>query len=234
MEPSSEKQLPLTPLNLGSIARAIIPETKLGQVQAQLLFLEGQYVFIYQEQEKTHCKLLSPTALAHAFAHTNIDSGWLDSHTVRWGHGLSGEWVVQYYRPQQYQIQIHDKRLQIPLPAFVFAGYQTRYWIWASKTKQFNPDSALYTAPLPNVYTNGSICFGELHPPNCCESQIKVAWELFWQSNFNTHLIQGKSKHYPQDILQQLMQVANKRNYPIKDLVLINNSLNGILQEITR
>ena len=158
MEPSPEKQPALPQLDIGSITRAIIPKTEIGQVQAQLLFLEGQYVFIYQEQEKTHCKFLSPTALAQAFAHTDIDSGWLDSHTVRWGHGLSGEWVVQYYPPQQYQIQIHKERWQIPLPAFVFAGYQTRYWIWASKTKQFDPDAPLYAAPLPNVYGDGAIC----------------------------------------------------------------------------
>ncbi|MBE9224124.1 hypothetical protein IQ264_01375 [Phormidium sp. LEGE 05292] len=234
MEPSPEKQFALPPLDIGSIARAIISKTELGQVQAQLLFLEGQYVFIYQEQEKTHCKFLSPTALAQAFAHTDIDSGWLNSHTVRWGHGLSGEWVVQYYPPQQYQIQIHNEKWQIPLPAFVFAGYQTRYWIWASKTKQFDPDAPLYAAPLPNVYGDGAICFGELHPPNCCESQIRRTWELFWQSNFSNHLIQGKSKRYPQDVLKQLMQVTNKRNYPIKDLVLINNSLSEILSAITR
>lgn len=224
----------LPPLDIGKLVQTIVPQTELGEVQAQLLFLSGQYVLIYKQQEKTHCKFVSPAAIARAFTNTVIDSGWLDYHTVRWGHGLSGEWIVQYYPPQQYQILCESNQWQIPLPAFVFVGYRTRYWIWASKTKQFDPNAALYVAPLPNVYGDGAICFGELHPPDCSPSQIGVAWKIFWQSNFSNHLIHGKSKRYPQDVLKQLMQVRNKRIYPSKDLVIFNKSLDVICQGITR
>ncbi|MFB2894967.1 hypothetical protein ACE1CI_18835 [Aerosakkonemataceae cyanobacterium BLCC-F50] len=63
---------------------------------------------------------------------------------------------------------------------------------------------------------------------------IGVAWKIFWQSNFSNHLIQGKSKRYPQDVLKQLMQIRNKRIYPSKDLVIMNKSLDVICQGITR
>ncbi|NES98404.1 MAG: hypothetical protein F6K32_25150, partial [Desertifilum sp. SIO1I2] len=96
------------------------------------------------------------------------------------------------------------------------------------------PNTPLYAAPLPNVYPDGAICFGEAHPPSCTALQIRQAWEIFWKSNFSDHLVQNKSKRYPQDVLQQLIQVANKKRYSVKDLVPFNSSLSDVLKIINR
>ena len=150
----------LPQLNVGATARAIATKTVDADILAQLLFLPGQYLLVTKEDRATTYKFVSPAALKEAFANEPVDSGWLTSNTVRWGHCRKGEWLVQFYPPSRYRLALERFTADapsIPLPGFVFVGCDRSYWIWAIESNSFNPNSALFHAPLPNVMSDGSI-----------------------------------------------------------------------------
>lgn len=223
MEPRPAVTNLLPPLNISTISDAIINKTINAEILAHLLFLRGQYLLVYKEGESTTYKFVSPAALREAFVAEPIDSDYLPPNTVRWGRCHKGEWLVQFYPPQRYQIFLENTTLTVPMPALVFAGCDRLYWIWA--VKEFDPNSQLFHAPLPNVMEDGSICFGENSPPQCSPTAIMQAWKLFWNSPFNNHLVQGKSKSHPQNVRSHLQKLHynNSKKYPLRDLVPRSN-----------
>lgn len=229
-------------LNLEAIASAIAHCTLNADIEAQLLFLSGQYLLVYTEDNATSYKFLSPSALREAFIKEPIDSGFLPANTIKWGISSKGEWLAQFFPPQSYQVTLTNfnnsqvTTLTIPMPALVFVGCSNKYWLWAVNKKYFDPTCQLFHVPLPNVMADGEICFGNNFPPSCSSQRIAQAWEIFWYSSFNDHVIQGKSKSYPQDVRLHLLQLhATKvKKYPLKDLVpLPNKTVNSAIRQVT-
>jgi PRTRC genetic system protein B len=127
--------------------------------------------------------------------------------------------------------------LTVPLPAMVFVGKATKYWIWATKTKKFAPDASLFRVPLPNVYLEwGQICWGVNTPPECNAQTINSAWEMFVTSPFNSHLSSNKSRRHDRDIREQLLALYSKKakKYPVSDLQPLSRDLtvNKLLEAI--
>ncbi len=230
---------PLPPLNISAIAHSITTKTINTEILAQLLFLPGQYLLVYAEDDRTLYKLLSPEALREAFVAEPIDSGWLPPNTVKWGKCYKGEWLVQFYPPQRYHPLLSNSNINttitVAMPGLVFVGCDCKYWLWAVKGKQFHPNSQLFHAPLPNVMEDGSICFGSNSPAPCSPTGIMNSWELFWISAFNDHMVQHKSKSYPLDVRSHLQKLHhnNSKNYPARDLVpLSNKSIADAIEQI--
>lgn len=213
---------------------------KLSAIQAELLFLEGEtYIFHYQSENGSKYKCLSPATLRTAFANTPIDSGWMNPELgiVRWGTGSSGEWTIKFIPPQKHEINLLESKLFIPLPALVFLGLKSDYWIWAIKGSKFNPDAEAFHVPLPNVYSQsyqscGRICWGDYKPPIASPNTITSAWELFISSSFNEHLSNGKSKAKPNDVCQQLEKAVNRSSYPVKDLISTHQTITKLVSTI--
>jgi len=229
----------LPQLDVGAIALAVATKTVDADILAQLLFLPGQYLLVTQEDRDTTYKFVSPATLKAAFANEPVDSGWLASNTVRWGHCRQGEWSVQFYPPRRYQLALErftaDAPISIPLPGFVIVGCDLKYWIWAVKSNSFDPNLALFHAPLPNVMSDGSICFGDNSAPKCSPLGIVRAWDLFWRSPFNDHVVHGKSKAHSRDVRLGLRSLHCKgsRKYPWRDLVpLSNKTVSSAVEQI--
>jgi hypothetical protein len=57
---------------------------------------------------------------------------------------------------------------------------------------------------------------------------------LFFESQFNGDLANGKSHKFDGDIRRMLAQVARKKvdTYPEEDLVRMNRSMRGMLQDL--
>lgn len=202
------------------IVREILenPPRSLTAIKAELLFLDGTYIF----HSKGGYKYLSTATLRNAFSNIPIDSGWLEPGVMRCGSKPSGDWAVKFIAPQTHKLDCNELgTVTVPLPAMVFAGSLTTYWVWALKGQEFASDAQLFHAPLPNVHTrNGEICWGSNQPPSCNPQSINAAWELFISSPFNSHLANDKSKRCPEDIRQQLGKLAVKKakKYPVSDL----------------
>lgn len=197
-------------------------------------------MLVTRENQTTTYKFLSPTDVTAAFRQEPIDSGWLTSNTVRWGHSRQGEWIVQFYPPKRYQLIIAEFELHaiaIPLPAFVFLGCGSNYWVWAVTGKQFDPNCQLYHAPLPNVMASGAICFGNNSHIASSNQGIVQAWDLFWSSPFNQDAVGSKSKSDPENVLSFLCSLHNRKSkrYPTDDLVPFSHqSVSKVIDQIVR
>ena len=240
LEVTSPLKLPA--IDVGAIARTVAAKTASADIPAQLLFLPGQYLLVTRVSEAVTYKFLPPFAVTSAFSNEPIDSGWLPANTMRWGRSERGEWIMQFYPPRRYDIVLTNNSsksisLNVPMPAFVFLGYGTDYWLWAIPCKQFDPQSQLCHAPLPNVMASGAICFGDSSPPPCSPQGIGEAWKLFWSSPFSDHAVSYKSKSCPNDVREHLRKLHERKTkqYPTQDLVLfslqtVNSQVEQILQ----
>ena len=238
LEVTSPLKLPA--IDVGAIARTVAAKTASADIPAQLLFLPGQYLLVTRVSEAVTYKFLSPFAVTSAFSNEPIDSGWLPASIVRWGRSKRGEWVMQFYPRQRYDIVLgnfssQSISLNVPMPAFVFLGYGTDYWLWAIPCKQFDPQSQLYHVPLPNVMASGAICFGDSSPPLCSSQGVVQAWQLFWSSPFSDHAVEDKSKCYRADVRSLLGELSNRKSkkYPIADLVPFSlQSASSVINQI--
>jgi hypothetical protein len=115
-------------------------------------------------------------------------------------------------------------------------GLGSRFYLWALKSRRFDPQTLGYHAPFPNLYTDGRICWGVNTPPLAHHSTADAAWKLFFASPFNGDLAGRKSKAFPLDVRQQLICLAEgkARAYPARDLEplrpitqLVENALKG-------
>lgn len=214
---------------------------KLSVIQAELLFIEGgTYIFHYQSGDSSQYKCLSSATLRAAFANTPIDSGWMnpESGIVRWGTGSTGEWTIKFVPPQKHEINLLESKHLVPLPAMVFLGLKSDYWVWAIKGSKFDPDAEAFHVPLPNIYLHsyqpyGRICWGDNKPPAASPNTITKAWELFISSPFNGHLSDGKSRVQPHDVRGQLKKAVKRSSYPVKDLIGTNQTITKLVAAIT-
>ncbi len=240
LEVTSTLMLPA--IDVGAIARTVATKTASADIPAQLLFLPGQYLLVTRVAEAVTYKFLSPEAVTSAFSNEPIDSGWLPANIMRWGRSERGEWAMQFYPPRRYNIVFSNIRsksisLNVPMPGFVFLGCGNDYWIWAVLGKQFDPQSQLYHAPLPNVMPSGAICFGDSSFPPCSSQGIGEASRRFWNSAFSDHAVDDKSKSCPKDVRQHLwlLHEHKSKHYPTKDLIrfslqTVNSQVEQILQ----
>lgn len=218
-----------------SLIQAILGDTPgsrpLLELQGELLMYGGQFLFHYAQDGQEYHKPIGPAALRTVFSGQPVDSGWMPPGVVRWGDGIHGTYVVMWIAPAKHTIQVlmpaagADKKesaeeIAVYLPGMVFAGRGTKWYLWATKGREFSPSSEVLEAPLPNVHLGGPICWGDNKVPEANGSTIREAWELFISSPFNDHLAGGRSKAFPNDVRGQLTKLAKaKREYPLNDLV---------------
>ena len=198
-------------------------DKELAKEEAALLFVGGQYMFRWQNENETRSKFVSPAAVRAAFSAEPIDTGWLLPNVRRWGTGVHGDWAVLSFPPMRHQLTIQRKTkntpLNIPMPALVFMRTGSVAYVWAIKG-EFSPDALLYNAPLPNVGSGGGICFGS---GNSLEDKsIGQTWQLFLDSPFTSHHSNGKSQSQPDDVRRLLVSLRGKKRYPLNDLVPLN------------
>jgi hypothetical protein len=208
-----------------------------------LLFLDGQFALRYEENQRTVIKLVSPASVRAAFNNLPIDSGWMPAVVRRWGHTSCGEYVVLCFPPQHYRLHLVNDfeerfpgrkfvEVHVPLPALVFVGHCKAYYVWALGQPEFAPDAEVCHAPLPNVGLEGSICYGNNHPPPASIGAAMEAWQMFIGSPFNSHLASGKSRAFPNDVRGQLLRLADRRarRYLVRDMLRTQGDLNQVVE----
>jgi PRTRC genetic system protein B len=214
---------------LGNASQKVFEEVK-----AALYFLEGQYLFCWQEEGQMTSKLVSPETARLAFEQEPIDSDWMPENIIRTGVNSQGQWIVQFIPPQAYSIELDHTQIIVPLPALVFAAVGTSYYLWAIKEKVFTAKALAYHAPLPNISAAGRLCFGSNHPPIAAMNKIELAKRTFFGARFNQDLSNGKSRKEPNNIIVQLISIAQtkRRTYPMNDLIPLGHSIDRIVSEV--
>src|SRR5262249_54526473 len=132
-----------------------------------------------------------------------------------------------------------ETALRVPLPGLVLIrltaeNKNPQYEVFAVKKRPTTLNEALFHAPLPNVFTSGSVCWGTV--PQVEETALQAAslasdWAALLGSRFNDHGVGGKSKSHPSDIRQMLIALEGRkaRTYPKSDLLAVKKTLAQML-----
>ena len=221
------------PIISGDVLREVIAKAprNLDNLDAELLFIDRNYIFHYLEGNRHVYKSLTPDVLRSAFANEPTDTDWLPRSVIRHGSSVLGNWVVCFLTQQRYELKVNEEQFHLPLPSFIFMGIGSSYFLWAVKKNQFEPNLIIHHAPLPNVMADGRICWGNVCPISINLLNVESAWSKFMGSTFNRDYTQGKSKKYKNDIVEQLrilnrkVKVSSRCRYPVSDLVPVRNKL---------
>ena len=201
------------------------PPHSLTDARAELIFLNnGQLLFCSREHGVHTAKFVHSEDVKRAFHPIVSDSGWLPPDLVRWGHGNGKEWVVLFKSGRLYNLTLvtperEQQVIRVPLPSVVILTVDHDLYVWAVKTPTFNPDTAPFQLPLPNVAQNGHVCFGaNKHVPATLQTAQNV-WETWITGAFTGEACTQKSKRYPDDVRDRLRALEGKEKYPQSDLV---------------
>ncbi|MFL6284460.1 MAG: hypothetical protein ACJ74Q_15050 [Pyrinomonadaceae bacterium] len=218
-------------MSAAATARAKTPRlTPVPGAQAAIVIVPGQYYAQYLDGAAEHIKPISP-ATAHAILRNeDIDTGWLSPGVVRCAETMKGMMALSYRPPSHAKILLDGRRgktdeLTVPLPGLVMIGLETKYYLWALNTPNFDPGAQLFNTPLPNINSDASICFGANKLPRASGQSMSKVWDLFWASPFSDHSVQGKSLANLNDIRPAIRSLASSRatEYPSADLVRHNH-----------
>jgi len=216
---------PIQPLNDGGLLR---------EADAALYFLpQGHYLFRWREESGlSGSKFVTSDDLQAAFANSERDTGWLAPGIVRTGYGKAGEWFVLHMPPQKITIHLLDVgTLTVPTPALVMAGAGRSYHLWALK-EPFSHQVRLFDAPFPNVHGGGQICWGNNTPPLANPANAQSAWRLLFESPFNGHLVQGKTRQHKDDVRKLLVKLNGKSKFPLSQLIAERGNLNSNIERL--
>lgn len=202
-----------------------------------LEFFDGQILFRSTSTNGSGEKLkfLNPAAVAAAFQRAPIDSGWLPLGVIRCGHTALGDFAVLSVAAQKTRVEIEGRTraLEVHLPAFVFLGIGPAFYVWATVEKEVTPQARLYVAPLPNVFSDGRICWGQNKPPRASAATIADTWKLFITSPFSDHAANNKARGYDRDVRPLLVSLARaKKKFPARLLLPHREKLDHVVSRI--
>jgi PRTRC genetic system protein B len=207
-----------------------------------IYFVGGQAIFEYHDHAGWHYKPIGPETLKVAFSVERLDSGWIPKGIVRSGFGTKGYWFVKFLPPDVHQIEMtygdETLKIKVPLPALIFAGINRKYYLWAVQQTEFDPKAPMppFQAPLPNLYSDGSICWGSNQPPEARHDYAESAWQLFITSPFNSHLAGQKSSRFDKDVRMLLKELAatGLKHYPLDDLRPVSFAPDADIEDLLR
>ena len=212
----------------------MIPQL-IKQAQALLIFLQDSAVFTISEDGHTYIKQIDFTNLIEILGQKDFQSDWhlhpnLSLHKVCLYNGQI--LTVSSVLPSQYLLRFDNFSLNVPLPGAVIVHRQSRLWIFAYKG-QLSLNSQLYQFPLPNINSDGQVCWGSVSSPN---KDTATMWANFISSKFNYDLSGGKSLSRSNSIVGKLIDISQSLAtvYPEQDLVPNGWSLTKILQLINK
>jgi hypothetical protein len=185
---------------------------------------------------------VDPAQVALALsARVRFDTGLLSDNTLLVRQEGVKKTVVEYRPPQKTGLYLDesDTALRVPLPGLLLIRFTTedknpQYGVYAVKKRPVALDVPLFHAPLPNVFSSGSICWGTVQ--QVAETALNGTvlaqdWAVLLGSRFNDHGVSGKSKAHPADIRQMLIALEDRkaRVYPKSDLLPAKKTLAQVL-----
>lgn len=222
-----------------------------GQLLAQALIEKPSLILSFysfgamlhkREGDKVSEYPVDPTQIAMALsAKVRFDTGLLSDNTLLVRQEGTKKIIAEYRAPQKTGVYLDgsETALRVPLPGLVLIRLTTedknpQYGVFAVKKRPTTLNEPLFHAPLPNVFSSGSICWGTV--PQVEESGLQSTslagdWAVLLGSRFNDHGVNGKSKSHPSDIRQMLIALEGRksRTYPKSDLLPIKKTLAQVL-----
>lgn len=221
---------------------AILPQVEwenycYSSLQTRLDIFEDMVVATrYSEKREPTTFIVDPLDLVTSLSGVPVTSDLLPEGCLFWqrrdGHERIGIWIP----PQVWRLRVEPTtrvNRVIPLPGFVFVGMEKRYNLWATATPERPAaDTPLYYAPTPNISRDRrGVCQGSADFPVCSSATIWAAVAAFFESGFNNHLDNGKSKECSNSILAmwQKLHRLKAETYPVEDLVEARITLGEVI-----
>jgi hypothetical protein len=173
--------------------------------------------------------MVDPADLASAVSGLSVTTGLLPRNALFWGKKGSVERIGVYLKPQVWPLSVNGDKLtwHIPLPGMIFIGEGKRYELYAVKEYPVS-GTTLFNAPVPNL--SNAVCTGNVSFPKAGVKTIWQAVDAFFQSGFNNHLANGKSRQEPENILRIWRLLKGEQEYPLYDLVEAGTTIKKITQ----
>ncbi len=187
----------------------------------------------------TQTKIVSAMDVAHALARElSYTTGLLPEGTLWWTNTARGPLFALYSPPQVRKVALQvgidkpTKRFQIPLPGLVFLCRPAAPpWVYAVEKKPEAESDTVFKAPLANVFADGRSCPGSHKYPVDVRESIDSFFVSFFSAAGD---LLGRSKKYPNNVLEMWAFLDGKKTFPIGDLVkhgtihdLLNMRVNG-------
>lgn len=149
--------------------------------------------------------------------------------------------VVEYRPPQKTAIWLEglEDPLRVPLPGLLMfrvttASRDPDYRIYAVAERPTSYDTALYHAPLPNIYHTANVCWGTVARPKpdaLAGNDLSADWAQLLDTPFGNHSVDGKCRRYPYDVrkLYLDMEKRNARVYPKREMIPAKRTLGNLL-----
>jgi len=178
------------------------------------------------------------TALA---AKVSFDSGLLIGDTLLIRTSGVRQTVVEFRKSQKTGLFLEgsDAPLRVPLLPLLLIRSTTdnrnpQYQLFAAKKRPASLDTELYNAPLPNIFSDGGICWGTVHTISdeaLAGCSLAADWGILLGSPFGDHACANKSKSHRSDIRQQLIELEQRkvRVYPKSDLISTGRTLAQVI-----
>lgn len=178
---------------------------------------------------------LDPAAVATALARMTLSTPLLPRNCLFWQKTDGAERIGIYCEPQVWTVNVvmdgERKTWRVPMPGLVWVGQEGGYKLWAVKGGEWpTVETELFKAPCPNV--NNDICRGSVEFSAATVETIWPALRLFFESDFNNHLSDGKSRARRGSILEvwRTLHLAEATTYPEDDLVGASLTMGRVMQ----
>ncbi len=202
------------------------------------IYTESILRTIYERGKPAQVDEVSPLDVAQILADVQVSPGLLPPHLLYYARRGLAELVALYLPPEPRRVRLAGgEGFTIPCPPLVLAGNQTTYRLAAlAETGWPAAATGLYHAPFPNVYAGSRVCPGSVNFPPAGLATIRAAARLFFESEFNRDLANGKSNQYPADVtaLWRILAGEQRAEYPTADLIPMNITLEAWLYESVR
>lgn len=202
------------------------------------IYTEAIFRTLYQNNKPVQRDELHPLDLARALANLDSGTGLLPPDVLFYNQSGQLPKLGIFLPPRVQNLHVDGRRgpetYTIPLPACIFVGRGYEYQVFALDTIRWpQPQTPLYRAPLPNVYLEptGRVCHGTVEFPAAAPTTIHQAANLFFASQFNSDLGNGKSRRFSTDVVAMWAAVASQNliEYPVDDLVPTDLTLESLL-----
>jgi PRTRC genetic system protein B len=183
---------------------------------------------------------VDPSQVASTLAASlRFDTGLLSSDTLLIQQQGQHELIASYRKAQTVGVWLDDSQdpLRVPLPPLVLIrqtiGQRVQHQVYAVKRRPKSLSVPLFHAPLPNVYSSGQICWGNIRLPLQPDPALSGDWQVLLGTPFGNHAVAHKSRAFPHDIRQHLLHLDQQqtRRYPTRDLVDTSLTLEKVLQK---
>ena len=211
----------LTPYQWALPEKVEVPPDEL---KARLDFYTDSIVFYMLDKGIITTRQVSAQDISLAIlSEVSLSSGLLPKDVLWWNQTRYGTQVALWRAPQIWPVALQveafqpARRFKLPMPGLIFICAAGRApAVYAVKKRPKALGEFIYHAPLYNIYENGSTCPGTHQYPQEIEKIPESFFAAFFTQAAFHH---GRSKKYPDDLLQLWEEIDGQRKYPLGDLV---------------